>query len=397
METRKTVVFFLGQSQYESMREMTFCFMDAFYRLGYETISIDLCDSSYNERLINTINNFKIDLFFGLNGWGGDFLINGKSLYDTINVPFFAFYVDHPMYHVERLKWNIDNYIVSFIDKGHIKDIDNFLDSSKKFTKAFVPHATYLKTPKNDIQNRKHEIVFAGSIKNPDDIRKNWLELSNPLRNLMETVVEKSIYSDNRDILSLFSDSLAENDIYLSGDNFKKLLAVFQQVDSFTRNYRRDKVIRSLLKTPITIYGNGWDYISWAGGNKAEFFPALKTKELYSILEDTKIFLNVFPNYPNGSHERVFDAMIHHAVCLTDESHYLKDFFKHEENILYYQYDDQLLGDKLKHYVSNTSFLQQVADQGYHVTQEHHTWNNRAAKILEIVKLHTTIRSLNSL
>lgn len=395
MELRPKIVFFLGESQYDSMREMTFNLMEAFENIGYDSVSMDLLSPTFIEDLISTISSSPIKFFFGMNGWGSDVTYGEKSLFDTLNIPLFAYYVDPPIYHIDRLKNRISNYMVSFIDKGHLDEVKHIIHSPT-FTSTFLPHGTGERGASKKIKERKNELVFAGSIRNPDEIRDRWNVLPIGIRKIMDDVIEESLNSDNRDIVNIFLRILEKNDIYFGNNHLEKLMYLLPQVDLFTRNYRREKIIKSILHLPIQVFGSGWEYMVYNRGSQAAFSPPLRTSEIYEVLGDTKISLNIFPNYANGSHERIFDCMINGSVSFSDKSRYLQNYFKHEESILFYDYKDLNLKENLEAYLDSANLLQNIADKGYMITKEEHTWNSRAKKINELVNTFIYLRDFNN-
>lgn len=394
METvNKTIVIFLGHSQYNSMRNMSEEIGLAFVKLSFQVIKIDLLEKDWVGKLETTIKEENVSFFFGMNGWGADIKSGEKSLYDVINIPLFAFFVDHPLYHLERLKLTIKNLVVSFVDKSHLVDLNYFVNNMA--TKVFIPHGTdYTNEIRKPISERKIDILFTGSGVNPDQVLNGWKHLPSGLRKVMIDTSEKLLSGTNKNLQTNFFETLEQMDIKINtfySDSVGKLL---YEIDRYTRFYRRRKLIESLLDCPISIYGSGWDFLEGKKNLQAKIYSSVDAIAMKELLKETKIALNIFPNFPNGTHERIFDSMMMGATCLTDENSYISKRYTHNNDIIYYQHNDPLLPERIKAYLENEELLQNIANKGFEQTNQNHTWINRALKILETIDIHQGLRAI---
>ena len=113
-------------------------------------------------------------------------------------------------------------------------------------------------------------------------------------------------------------------------------------------------------------------------------------------MTNTKIVINKMPLFLDGSHERVFTAMLNGAVCCTDESGYWKQEFIDGESICFYDFQDlDNLENIIKELLLNLDKAGKIAQNGYDIAIHKHQWKNRAEQILEICNKVSRIEDIN--
>jgi hypothetical protein len=389
----KTIVIFLGHSQYNSMRNMSEEIGLAFEKLDFQVKIIDFLEKDWISKLETTIKEGNVSFFFGMNGWGADIKSGEMSIYDVINIPLFSFFVDHPLYHIDRLKLTIKNLVVSFVDKSHLDDINYFVNNVA--TKVFIPHGTdQTNEICKPIFEREIDILFTGSGVNPDHVINGWAHLPSGLRKVMIDTSEKLLDGSSKNLQTIFFETLKQKDMKIDPIYSNSVGKLLYEIDRYTRFYRRRKLIEGLLDCPISIYGSGWDFLADKKNSQVKVHSSVDATTMKELLKETKIALNIFPNFPNGTHERIFDSMMMGATCLTDENNYVSKWYTHNNDIIYYKHNDPLLSEKIKGYLENEELLQNIANNGFEQTNQNHAWINRASKIVETIDIHQGIRAI---
>ena len=93
------------------------------------------------------------------------------------------------------------------------------------------------------------------------------------------------------------------------------------------------------------------------------------------------------PNFKAGSHDRVFSAQLNGAVALTDPTTLLRSEYSDMENILFYDLEDiagvtQIADSAL----SDVGSLKKIAQNGFEIATNRHTWANIADIVINAVK-----------
>ena len=90
--------------------------------------------------------------------------------------------------------------------------------------------------------------------------------------------------------------------------------------------------------------------------------------------------------FKDGATERIFNDMLQGAVSLTDDSIYLREVLADGEDVVFYSLKEL---DKLSAIVAdllqNPAKMQGIADHGYQTALAGHTWEHRAAQLLEAI------------
>lgn len=386
MSEAKTIILFQGKSQYGVLNAFVNEIADAFSELGYETVIIWLAKTNWQSELEGIMRTKKVAFFFSFNAVGIDIRMNNESLYDHLHIPLFVFLVDHPMYYLQRLNTEIKNLIVSCVDRDHVLFLRKYLNG--QYTKVFIPHGVMVKQPNSHLQSeRPIDVLFSGTFRDPENIRKIWTSCSAPISKLCEEIINESLYEVYQPLDQIVLKVFEHEGIdpgYLVQSSLYKLL---QPIDQYIRNWRRKKAINQLSHTDcrIEVYGNGWEDLSKEIQN-VRFYPALGFEKMKAKMKKAKLVLTVMPNFTYGGHERVFNAMSQGAVSLVDDNGFFRDYFKQEELLTYSLHDD--LGLKIENVLKDRDKLQRIAELGRNKVIESHTWLNRARKVIQTVDYH---------
>jgi len=394
---KRSIVLFKGQSRYDVLRYFVDYLSEGFVELGYETKIVDFLQDDFSNDLVKVFENNDVLSVVSFNAIGCDLRIDQKSLYDYLNIPFVAFMVDHPMYHISRLNSNISKMIITCVDKSHIDYIQGIMNLDK--TLAFIPHAGIPKRLSLDTkpaEDRSIDILFCGSFENPNEIRRKWKEgVGGWLSEFIDYFVEYILQFEYISYTEAFFDILKNNDIFLNKDNINKLFSLLPLIDKFIRAYRRAGIIDELADFNLHIYGNGWsDFIK--NPLHLKVYDSVDYNRVIELMKDSKIVLNINPFFPYGSHERVFSAMQCGAVVASDKNGYLLREFKDKENIIFYEWSNiDNFKSVLSNLLLNTDKLNLIATSGKKIVEEKHLWVNRAQKILDLIYLTTVTKLLN--
>ena len=107
---------------------------------------------------------------------------------------------------------------------------------------------------------------------------------------------------------------------------------------------------------------------------------------MLEICQNTRFVLNVQPWIKVGTQERVFNTMLCGAIAITDETQYLIENTVDKQNILMYKLQDiEELPCKIQYYMDNEIEAQKIAEAGYMLAKQNHTWSNREEELVKIM------------
>ena len=387
------IILFKGLSQYDVLRYFADDLYEGFKELGCNAVVVDLTAPGAAEELKALLAQ-PIFFVLGFNGVGIDLKAGNRSLYDACGFPFFAFLVDHPLYHLERLKSNVQNLIVSCVDQKHVEFLKQY--ENLVCSKAFIPHGARQYAEPRPFSERKYRLVFAGTYVDPDNVRKEWLGFDRHLAQLLDDAAERAVHDPNRTLPEVLQallneKGLGENPVYL-----RKLTGLLHLLDRYVRAKRRVMVLEALAEFPLHVFGNGWDRLRLSGSHHLVIHPSVSYNDMQQIMCDTQMMLSVLPNFQYGGHERIFSSMLAGAVSLTDTNAYLEQHFRPGQDFVPFSLSQlNTLRERVGTLLEDTAAMEEIAGSGRAAVLRGHLWKHRAERIVEAAKFHYTFYPLH--
>lgn len=151
----------------------------------------------------------------------------------------------------------------------------------------------------------------------------------------------------------------------------------------------RNKVVEVLLQSEIKVqvYGEAWKQYEGAGRENLEIHPEVSVENSLEELSKAKIGLNVMSWYKSGMTERVANIMLSGAVCVADETSYLREHTVNgEETVLYWLDQLDRLPGTVKELLGNEVRREQMALNGYLKAKQEFTWEARARQLVQLAE-----------
>jgi len=381
MVQKNKVLLFKGQSQYDVVRYFVDELDAAFQTLGLQTVVIDLLSPNAISELQRVFQEGNLLFALGFNAIGQELQFQGRSIYDVLKLPYFAFFVDHPIYQDARLRYSFEYQLVSFVDRDHLDFVKSYYPPRKYM--VFIPHGgsvdPTIRSNPIPIQKRSIPILFAGSYNDPD----TYLQSINASNDALEQIrsiadimlADESVTVDRA--ITIYCRSLGM-------EPSPNHIPLMQVADMYFRMEKRKRIIMSLSELPLTVFGNGWTQMK-IGSKALKLLPAKSFSEILQLMGDSQIFLSIAPMHRRGTHERTFCAMLSGAVCASDKSEYMEQHFLNGQEYIGYRAHDPL-PDMLASLLDDPAKMEQIANKGKKRAEQNHTWTNRAVEILRSVK-----------
>jgi spore maturation protein CgeB len=171
-------------------------------------------------------------------------------------------------------------------------------------------------------------------------------------------------------------------------------------VEAYLRSLWRVEILQALDSAGISaqIFGNGWEFASFE--NHA-VKPAVDYEESLRLLTQAKVALNVSPQFYSGSHERVLDATLNGAACLTTRSSYLAEVFAADQEIAFCDVaETESVVEQARSLLEDDAKRSDMAQAAKISADGKHTWAVRAETIIEAyqshVQMHDTLSKLQA-
>lgn len=391
----KNVLLVKGQSQYDAMRIYIDEVELGFRLAGYNTIILDLLEEGAMFQMEEATRGIKIDYIFSCNG------IMDSFIPIVPEAVFIVYLCDHPIIHTKRLQAMREKDIVFTCDKLHCNFIEEYFSNIKNV--KYIPLAGSFSQKYIAYEDRKKQIVFTGSYKNPkvyykykETVISKWGETMQPCINfVLHDIIENPEQTIDMCLKKACQIFRIE---HLTKESFLEILSAIWDVDQYARDYYRDKVIRVLLANGLSIhvYGNGWedfegDYDGELIIEKGNSYIARKA------VAEAKISLNLMPWFKAGFQERIATAMLSGTVAVTDESEYITDNFENNKELVTFSLRHiEELPDKIKCLLENQEYASQIASAGKLHADQGLTWQHRTFEMIEFIRECTKDISINN-
>jgi hypothetical protein len=155
-------------------------------------------------------------------------------------------------------------------------------------------------------------------------------------------------------------------------------------VQVYMRRQQKNEAVRALARSgvPLVIYGEQWEGVAREYPAQIELHGRVSPAECVALSGRAKITLNFMPYFKDGSHDRIYIAMLNKSLCFTDRSLYLEEKFTDGKDIIYFDHNRlDVLCDDVKYYLSHPDEAQRIIDSAYERVQNS-KWSDRLDTIL---------------
>ncbi|MBD5502612.1 MAG: DUF4422 domain-containing protein [Lachnospiraceae bacterium] len=364
----------------------------AFQDMGHEVLVFEATsvveEFAKNIEKVFLFHENGIDAVITFNNQGFRMRLKEEAvLWDKWQIPCFNILVDHPMYYNDVLDQSPVEGIVVCADRKHVEYVKRFYPMVQR--SFFLPtggEELHPNPPKKPIADRPIDVLLIGSYKYHTDYTYDAVD---------EMVMDYLITHPQETMESAMEFCLKSVQPELSDWELKLMLQKHCFIETNLCAMYRLEIVRSMVEAGINVCvcGEGWENTDLYQHPNLKIYTRIPFMEGIALMEESKIVLNQMAWFKDGGSERIFNAMLQKAVCLTDDSIYLKEHFKHKEDIIFYSLSvlEELPG-VVKELLEQPDKMQEIADNGYKKALTHHTWVRRAEELAE--KIHDSKKRL---
>lgn len=313
---------------------------------------------------------------------------DGSYFLDQINAPFYNIILDHPLYHHDTLKQRITRFHILCLDENH-----------KDYIEGCYPHISTAHVfpmtgediaPSDPSYPKKHlDILFSGTytdFRQIEDSIETCPSFLGTLTRQLISVMQSDPALTQEAALGQLLPSLEEAEII--EETFPLHMQACFLCDSYLRAWKREQLLLHLAKDnlPLTLCGNGWNKSPLAGFPQIRIIEDTPFMDTFSLFRQSKITLNLMPEFKRGAHDRIYSAMLNHSLCLTDASSYLTRQFQNRRELLFYDTQNlENLSNCIQNLLSSPELTEEISQTGYFCAKENHSWLARAVSLADIV------------
>lgn len=390
---KKIVVF---QKGIESVAYFSARLAETFEAMGYAIFyyELDLEDPREQQKKLKKFvkagETFVIS--FNFNGLRGEeeFYEQGELIWKRWRIPFINIMVDHPFYYPklldkmeEELGWEL--YYQVAIDRDH-----------EKFMRRFYPqiqHLTFFPLAGSEspvqVSQKEYDVVFVGNYTPPERFRKYIDRIDEEYTAFYEGIIADLIQHPHLTMEAAFEKHLKREMGPISDEDLRTCMGNMIFLDLYVRFYFRGEIVKTIAEAgiPIHIWGGGFELLDCKKPENMILEGPTDSAGCLQALAKGKIALNVMPWFKDGSHDRIYSAMCNHAVCLTDDSVYLREELEDGKQVVFYSLKDfQTIPQQIRQLLADDRQRGEIAQHAYAHVMEHHVWSKRVEHLISFVE-----------
>jgi len=374
------------------MRDWSYAYADALRELGYGVAIIDFSTDgkTLTESMLKALNsNPKPAFILSIHGYAYDLQAgDGQSLYDLYQIPFLVLSLDNITFYHMPIKHESRFTFWGLYDKADLDYAVKYITPNKNY--FFAPNAGFSSTvPPTPFHERDYDIIFCGTLWNPEDSKNNWKQFNIPhLDALCEAMVELLLSNNRKSIFEAMEEALRCQGIFSLngvGNNFH---AIVDAVSAYVRGYRRTALLNELAQAGLKVHCFGHKkQLERLDHPNLLIHDFLYTREYLEALGRSKIVLNTTPNGKYTMTERQLSAMMNGAAVATDINDYIEQCFTDDTSFIGFSHKDyQALADKLSYLLASPQKLEEIARNGEDAAKKNHTVKHRAADLIAVAE-----------
>ncbi|HEX4194689.1 MAG TPA: glycosyltransferase [Stellaceae bacterium] len=300
---------------------------------------------------------------------------NAIFIHDAWNIPRVSIFESNPVHNLHQLEQRPRNLAITVIDEAHRRALDTFGIAPRAL--GFLPHAG----PPPIVHilpmaERAIDVLFIGNVKAVPSPGEWVAQLDCPpeMKAAVLRVVERRWERSADDTVTMLTRAFGESGI---APEPRRDFVLAATIELYTNNLKRRELLGALKHGRIVVCGEidarlpHVETVSVTGPQS--FATALQH------MDNAKLILNTMP-FRTGAHERVFYGLSRGAAILSDPSSLLAApagiaFFPEDPAAL-----DETIGTLL------AAPLDDAVAAGRRWYADHHTWDHRAAQLLDLVE-----------
>lgn len=184
-------------------------------------------------------------------------------------------------------------------------------------------------------------------------------------------------------------NALKETGKSYDDDYFVARMYRMKQVRRRVIGYYRSRIIDAILAAGYTIHVYGESWHSYRGIHKERLVihPQATVEESLRELGKAKIGLNIMSWHKAGMTERIANIMLSGAVCLTEETTYLREHFVDGREIVCFDLEHlDRLPVLIHELLENEPRRHEIAEKAYEKARAVHTWYVRAGQLIDLAE-----------
>lgn len=323
-------------------------------------------------------------------------LPDGRLFGNFFTCPKFNFIFDHPLYISYHLLLPLQDYYVLAQDRDYAAYVRKYMDNVKNAW-HFPPAGQQgeLASAKERAlvtENvKKYELTFIGTYNNYRERLAEIKKMDKKERRLAAALMKELKRHPDLTIEAAFERVLGTEQVSgMSRRTFAVRLHRMMEAGRAMIFYFREKAVRAIIEAGIElhVFSDSWKNSPLSGHPCLVIHRDVTYEESLNVMAQSRLSLNLMSWHKGGMTERVANIMLNGAVCISDQTSYLKEHFADgKEIVLFDLMQLQELPEKVSALLKpeNEETVRRIAQAGYENAWKNHRWQNRAEQFIGLL------------
>ncbi len=312
-------------------------------------------------------------------------LASGELVGNVLKCPKFMYEFDHPLYISWHFMLPIKDYYVLSQDEIYAEYVREHFPNVKCAWHMPLAGEQMKALPK------EYDLTFVAAYNNYRNCLSAIREMQAEDRKIALAMLR--ILKNNPDLTAEAALTAALEKLSISVCDkraFTVMLHRMREVVHTVTFYYREKVVHTLVLSGIKIhvFSDTWKKCPFADNSYLVIHSDVPYEEGIRIIAQSRVTLNVMSWHKGGMTERVANAMLNKAVCVTDKTSYIERHFADGRDIVMFALSNiELLPARIKELLSMEGRLRcsDIAEAAYKKALASHTWSEVAKAFMEIL------------
>lgn len=304
-----------------------------------------------------------------------------RNFWEAHHVPVANILVDHPRAFYRYLDEPFRGLRFYCIDRNHVSFVKKFYPGADV---AFLPHGGNREGEPVPWEERPVDVLWLSSCQEkqqfyhidrlPDQGASFYGLVIPALREQDDVTCEAAIHS------YLIQTGQADEAL----EKHLNEAYAFPCENHVRREFKKP-LLRALSDAGIhtEVYGEYWDDEGERYADSIRIHGRIPARDCNALMCRAKIALNAMPWFKDGSHERIYNAMLSGAVCVTDESVYFRETLREGENVLFYdrKHPEEAVA-QIRSLLADPQRAAEIAGNGKRLAEGRDTWEDRLKQLV---------------
>ena len=317
---KKVLILRWAGSAYDSLGSLLELIAAEFAAQGINVTMLAAGERDWTKQVIHVLGQGNVAFALTMSGIGTHLLIDGKSIWDTNQVPLFNWSCDHPCYfparHAIRSPYLLHGYVFPDHARYNIRHL-NPNGAAFAVHLGIPPRSLFPDAPLPP-ESRNGRIMFAKSGRDINKIEAAWQGYGADLRQIVFTAAEELFLRSTTDFLPVLRQIAEPVGLFLNGNN-KLATMLIREIDTYIGFKRANLVMNTIRRYPVDVFGSGWDHID-PDGAETKLHGPLAWRAMIEQLPHYTGCLSINPLVEESVHDRVFFALAAGVVPISDSN-----------------------------------------------------------------------------